>query len=479
MFNIFIAKLLSYYNPNIIVISNLFLILSFFTSMFSALFVFRYYDIKYPLALFGALLFSLTHYHFARISHGHYLLASYFSIPIWSLVAINIMIDKPLILTSNRLIDNLCKFLGIVILGATGIYYAFFGCFFIVLACCTKVSSCNSGKKLIRGAKVIIPVLIVVALQLLPSLFYHHLHGQSLSPYVRIPYESLLYGLRLTTLFIPPSMYHSKRALGEDWSSFMGLVSICGFIYLLGCNFTRRAISDDKVISSLTTLNLGAILLGCVGGFGYMFANIISPQIRCYSRISIFIVFFALFALLKLIQNISTKNSNSPYVIYLAIALGVALSIPFKDSFTFQATETVITSAKNDSNFVHQLEYELPIDSAVFQLPYNDFPEGSNIYTMPCYENPILSFYSNKLFWSFAAPKGRPVAISYENTATVSVNELVQTLTGYGFKGVIINTHGYEDGGYMLIQKLNKLLHKEPLISSDKHYVFFSLVNYN
>jgi hypothetical protein len=85
----------------------------------------------------------------------------------------------------------------------------------------------------------------------------------------------------------------------------LGVIGSLGFLALLGCFLlgtpggTRRGESADVahrvLLRDVSILNLSAVLLGTIGGFGSLVALVISSKIRAYNRISIYIAFFSLF----------------------------------------------------------------------------------------------------------------------------------------------------------------------------------------
>src|SRR5205814_10536651 len=64
---------------------------------------------------------------------------------------------------------------------------------------------------------------------------------------------------------------------------------------------------DQRTLSLAALLTLAATLLATIGGLGSLFALLVSPQIRSYNRISIFIGFFALLAVVLLIDRAGAR----------------------------------------------------------------------------------------------------------------------------------------------------------------------------
>ena len=67
-----------------------------------------------------------------------------------------------------------------------------------------------------------------------------------------------------------------------------------GFLWLVGRFFWRRRENDDRIEDALAYLTVAAVALGTIGGLGASFNFYVTPMIRCYNRLSIYIAFFAL-----------------------------------------------------------------------------------------------------------------------------------------------------------------------------------------
>ena len=132
----------------------------------------------------------------------------------------------------------------------------------------------------------------------------------------------------------------------------------------------------------------------------------------------------------------------------------------------------------SDRQFATNIEKILPNGSAVFQLPYMDFPEPQVIpNAMGTYEPMSLYLYSRDLYWSYGATKGRAVDKWNKTTADLPLKAMLAKLKPAGYSGLVIDTYGYQDKGQSIIQKLNRELGESPLRSLDQHYVFYPLVS--
>ncbi|MBX9597260.1 MAG: hypothetical protein K2X04_01645 [Burkholderiales bacterium] len=471
-----------------IVITNLFYLLSFVLAALTSLWVLRYYKISYPLALAGAVVFTFLPYHFYR-STMHLFLSSYFTIPLWCAVITTIYQNGRIKLHSNNILNILFILLLSYVLSATGIYYTFFGCFFLICVAVIVWSEKRTSAAIISLTIIVLAVCFII-LQLAPSILYHAQHGANPLAAVRSSAQTEIYGLRIAHLLLSPEYERisflaniSNRynqifvsGLNESIYSHLGLISSCGFILLLLMIFIPRKFPDNTQLKLISKLNLLAVLFATTSGFAVLFSFFVTDMIRSVNRISIFIAFFAIFMVLYLLQCVISKFKIH-IIVYWLISIGVLYlaAIDQIDSSSFDNRKNIMPAA-SDKYFVSDIEQTLPKGSAVFQLPYMDFPEPRIISgTMGTYEPMSLYLYSRDLYWSYGATRGRDVDKWDKTTTALPVKAMLAKLKPAGYSGIVIDTYGYQDKGQSIIHELNHELGKSPLISLDHHYVFYSL----
>jgi phosphoglycerol transferase len=471
-----------------IIITNLFYLLSFALAALTSLWVLRYYKISYPLALAGAMVFTFLPYHFYR-STMHLFLSSYFTIPLWCAVITTIYQNGRSKLHSNNILNILFILLLSYVLSSTGIYYTFFGCFFLICAAIIAWSEKRTSAAIFSLIMIALAVFFVI-LQLAPSILYHAQYGANPLAAVRSSAQTEIYGLRIAHLLLSPEYERisflaniSNRynqifvsGLNESIYSHLGLISSCGFILLLLMIFIPRKFPDNTQLKLISKLNLLAVLFATTSGFAVLFSFFVTDMIRSVNRISIFIAFFAIFMVLYLLQCVISKFKIH-IIVYWLISIGVLYlaAIDQIDSSSFDNRKNIMPAA-SDKYFVSDIEQTLPKGSAVFQLPYMDFPEPRIISgTMGTYEPMSLYLYSRDLYWSYGATRGRDVDKWDKTTTALPVKAMLAKLKPAGYSGIVIDTYGYQDKGQSIIHELNHELGKSPLISLDHHYVFYSL----
>ncbi len=484
---------------NYVVVANSFYLLSFFTAVFTAFFVLRFLGLRYPLALAASLLFAFLPDHFLR-NESHFFLASYFSVPLWSLFAIKILTGERLLLSKNKFLDAGIKALILTIIASSGIYYTFFGCFFVFVALLMRyVLFRNEGIN--RSAiKILLVAVLVVGMNLAPSVFYHLTHGANPAVAERSVGDAEVLGLTLTQTILPeagdrwsvlahlrakydrtlPPILNNENA----WTS-LGIVGVVGLFILLGGLFCQRRVAAHPVLYAVTKLNFAGILLATVGGFGVLFALLLSPEIRGYNRISVYLGFFALYAVFYIVQVYLERRKSSLFVYsvsaFLLLNLGLLdqVSPDYAQPSYYTSGISVSEAFLSDQVFVAAIEKLLPPGSAVFQLPYTAFPEDTvhdNKFGNYSLERGYL--HSHDLRWSFAAMRGRQVANWQAAVTALPTAAMLKQLVFAGYSGIYIDRNSYADHGQFIENNLRALLKEAPMVSPAGDLSFFNLLSY-
>src|SRR5205814_2292803 len=112
---------------------------------------------------------------------------------------------------------------------------------------------------------------------------------------------------------------------------------------------------------------------------GSLFGLLVSPQIRAYNRISIFIAFFSFFAVALLLDKLGRKCEGSTrrrlgFQALLAVLL--ALGIADQTTWLLVPQYTPLKTAyQQEKEYVRRVEASVPSGAMIFQLPYTAFPE--------------------------------------------------------------------------------------------------------
>ena len=227
-----------------------------------------------------------------------------------------------------------------VVVASTGIYYALFGFFLMFVALLLR---CRTWRWLVTPAILTGVIFVTLFLNSVPTLLYRSEHGKNLEVPNRYPAQVEYFALRNTQM-LAPVMHHRVPALAKFSSSYydgaplvtenatacLGLIASAGFlillIWLVGL---RWQTAREPTLNALSAMNVCCVLLATMGGFCSLLAFGVSPVIRCFNRISIFIAFFALLAVLFAFEKLRERWSGSGgfgwgFSLVLLVGIGLA-----------------------------------------------------------------------------------------------------------------------------------------------------------
>lgn len=496
--NIAILKLLALITGNYAATLNLFFLLTFFLIVTTAYFSSVAMGLRPYFSLVLSVLYAFMPYHFLR-GESHLFLSSYFCIPI-SVYLMSIIygsIDHSQSVQRLRLPVILPL---LIIIGSTGIYYAYFSLFLFFTAGIFGFMKTRKKQHIYSMLICCAVVILVLIVNFAPSFLYQISHGRNDAAVSRYYLGAEIYALKISQLFLPMGGHrinafsrvgsNYNQVISSEGPAYIGLIGIAGFLFLLFSLVPR-----DKIIQSreraqirfLAIQTIASILLATVGGFGALIAYKVFQYIRAYNRISILIAFvsiFCAFLLIQILHNIlRSKIRNSIAFLAVSIALpSIFLFLGLLDETSKSYRLDYVTSTaifENEEEFVQRIESVSSTDAMVFQLPYVPFPENPPVNKMIDYQHFTAYLHSKHIRWSYGAMKGRDTAKRNEAISKLTPENMVDYLClDNNFSGIYIDLEGYPDAGTELKTKLEKKLNEKPLTSINKLRVFFDLANY-
>lgn len=501
-----LIKLISYFTKSYGLTMNIFYLLTFPLTTFTSMLVFRQFKISYSSSIFGSLIFTFISYHFLR-GENHLFLSTYYLVPLVIMVILWTYEDNTIIFGKDGKLNVFnFKFLISVficiLMGFSFVYYAFFSCYFLMVLGTILFLSRKDIRSLFTPVFFVGVITLSTIVNALPTIIYQQNMGSNLAIYARDPQEAEIYGLKIIQLFLPTpghripffynitSKYASTAPLcNENLTASLGIIGSIGCIFLLLWIFHRvinnctKSFELEQKFNALSVLNLSAILLGTVGGFSSIFSYFVYSQIRGYNRISIFIGFFSIFAivlLLDIARDRFKKNINSKILYCSFLILLLFGGILDQTSPTIMSSHSLNEKEfYNDEHFIKEIEATMPQDAMIFQLPYISFPEYPPQNKMLDYDHFKGYLHSNSLRWSYGAMKGREADYWQKSVSCKPPEEMVETLSLAGFSGIYIDSYGYSDSGSELISNFSEILMTAPLKSENGRLYFFDMTLYN
>lgn len=486
---VLIIRMIALFTDDHFLILNLTFLLSFPMIALAGLWSARRLGLSLPASALVAILFALLPYHFRR-GVGHLFLSLYMVVPLISMVTIRLAMGWGDRSTPDQSPGRAAVFLIALLTGLSGVYYPFFACGFLLLAIVIRYGKTRTISSVVPATLVLCVVMVIVVLALSPAILHSRTHD-SLDVIWRKPSDAERFGLKIAQLVLPITdhrihdfeevkiEYNRGPLNNENDLSSLGLVGTVGFLFLLWTALRSSwSRPGDPLISVLSAMNLWAILIGTIGGVGALFAVFVSPNIRAYNRISVFIAFFSLVAIGTMIDRL--RQSNRPWARTLVIPLVVLIVI----SGSLDQTNSKFTrfhgneEARSFARFGERIEEILPSGSRVLQLPYFPFPENGPVHGINDYEHFRPYLFTSGLSWSYGAIKGDYPDIWQRNLVSQPTERMIQGAALAGFDAIYIDRQGFPEGAENLLSSLDTVVLEKPLTSQNGRFSVYPLSRY-
>lgn len=498
-FNFAIFRLLALASSHWPLVINIFYLGTFPAIALSSAFVLRRLGAGMIEAASAGILFAFLPYHFFR-GEAHLLLAGYYMVPFAVLLVVFVLSDEPGVSvafrTAPRLRFNRRRLLALIcvcaVLGSSGTaYYAYFACFFLMLAGLIDVAAKRRAAGLLTALFACLLLALVVASNVAPTFIYARRHTEAAIA-ARQPSEAEFYGLKMAQLLLPVTNHrlaafarlkgrynHDAPLVNENNMSTLGAIASVGFLGVIGFALlsSRRRRSPFELFDHLGVLAVGGFLFGTIGGFGSLVSLLLFSQIRCYNRISVFLGFIGLAAVALVASRLRGKHVSGLWGSSLycfcsicLVVLGIADQVPATVAPDYKR---IAQSYGSDERFVARVESMMPARAMIFQLPYVRYPESPDVNRVLVHDLARGYLHSSNLRWSYGAVVGSAsdrwqVAVVGQPTA-----QLVRSVASAGFAGLYIDTFGYSDRAALLQQELSALGGGGPDVVSEDHRLLF------
>lgn len=429
-----------------------YLIVTFILDACSMALLLRKINIRYEVSFTIAVLFTAAPFHFYRyLVHATLSNYMYFAITMYlALYILGIVKEE-----KKWKICFCCILSGL----GYGYYYAF-GLMILAAAYVMKWIRSESGKEALKKIWVFLLVAAAIFVGLLPKIIYGLLYGSNHAVGNRRAVEQELYGLKIIQMLLPPDYsrfeflnamnraYTSKAPLvNENGSASLGLVASVGFLILCVslivsfCTVKKKKTKEQILVDFLSLSALILVLMGAIGGFGEIFNYLVTAQIRCYNRSSIYIAGLSYMVIALLLNKLrQEKRKLSGLLCGSILLLGLADQVKIL-SDNWQ--EPVKNTQQIYESFFSQAERQLDTGAMVYQLPYLDFPETSSFD----YKHFVGYLFTDTLKWSYGGVKGRNSAAKELYIDEGISYRFLEAIKEAGFDAVYIDLDGYEDGG--------------------------------
>jgi phosphoglycerol transferase len=457
---------------------NIYFLLGFSVTFAFGYAVLRAFRLCRSFAAAGAVAFVFLPFHFFRLAQLFY--TWYFVVPLFLYFGHRLFSGATLLTNEYRLwLSALAYFTVFGVLASFGAYYALFGVIVLLVSALAGTLAKRDNKIFLRGAIASIAVATGIVANAAPNLIHTIEYGSNPEVAQRTLAESEIYGLKLTQLLLPHSRHRSAKLrkvtqeyerhfpFNENRASSLGVVGSVGVLLsFASLLFTLAGRRVDKRVVFLGLIFLALFLVATIGGLSAIFALLVSPMIRGWNRISVFIGFTAIATFFILLESFLEKyfsnRCSSLTVLPCAVLISLFAIWDQTDPIYSPRTDAFRRQFLADREFVRKVESALPIGAAVYQLPYMAFPENGPLHHLNDYSLAIGFIHSESLRWSYAGMRGREGDYFYRHLTLEPIQRQVEVIRNLGFSGIYIDRKGYPDSGEAVERELQRLLGEGP-----------------
>lgn len=472
--------LCSLFTRNFALVFNLYVLIIPPLNTLSAYCVFRALDLRGPVAAAGAVTFGLCPYVQQRLG-GHMGLAACECIPLLVLLCFWCVEDDRFNCPGKgffRYKRNWLSLLFAWMIANNGIiYYPFYGCFLLCVAALCLLLRERSWKALLAPVITVAEIAFWVGMAFVPAVFGMLVGagGSVTEGAVRGTIGGDIYGMRISSLLLSPNGYGVGKIAGlitryrealardegilfnENGTGYLGILGIIGFLLLLAVLFTGTRFDRKPTLGSrlwlLARLNLAAVLLGTISGFGAL-VTIAVRMIRSHTRISGYIAFLCILGVALCAEELLRRLRGKKRAAVTA-ALVVLFGYAYWEQQGFfqpdyQGVQAVWAS---DADFVQRVEAQAGEGAVIYQLPYMKSFENGAVNKMADYTLYRGPLHSDTLRWSYGAADGSRNDSWNKATSELDPAALVTELRAQGVSGIYIDRDGYEEADWQALEQ--------------------------
>jgi hypothetical protein len=472
-------KVIGLFSDNPFTVSAIYFFLGFPLAALSMYWLARQRHIGRLGSVVAGVLFSVVPGH--QTMFQHLMLASYWVVPLGVWLVLRTALGEPLfrikvvwrdrVQRSSALSLNFTTAFCVLCIALGGIYYSAFTLLLLAVTLVVRLVATRDRRSAARAALLLITIG-AVSLAAVVSVAA----GQDKSTFVTTPgersfWESEVYAGKLMDLILP-WIHHRVDALQYLTVAYnsqttptleepaLGVIALSGVVALMVIMLSTlvplRVKPVHPELGMLGVLTLVAISFYSIGGLGSFVALFVTPQIRTWSRLVIFIALFGLLAVGHWVTVIRRKHRTLGLLAAVALLLiGVldqtnpALAPQYKD---------LRIEVADLSAFDHRIEARVTPGCSVFQLPIAPYPDNTPIHDMAGYAHFRPYLASSSLRWSYGAFDGTSLADWQFALPQKSTTALLDDLAGAGFCAVEVDQDGFADRGAKLDSQLTTLL---------------------
>lgn len=496
-----VVKFIGMFVDRPFLVSNIFFVLTFPLNALGAFVALRWRRVPRQLAVVGSVAFGLLPLHFMKGIDYLFFVSSYM-VPIGCAMVLTVLADEPLVIGRGRgrgwrgLLTprTAVFFLLCAAIASASVYYAVFTSILLAAAALARGVVSRSRRAFCEGMAGVAAIGLFAALNQLPTILYRLEHGGNTLVAVRSPGETEFYGLKLIQLVLPAPGHrvsfladitdryrNSSPVLGEP-STSIGLLASVGLAWLLvvvlsstlGSSASSAEFAEERRAGFSAVLGL---LWATTGGVAALISYTVTPQLRAWGRMSVFIAFFGIVGAVGLLARLQRRlGSPSGHGAFSALLASLLVLVALDQTTPDFAPDrlTIEREYRSDANFVRQIEDRLPAGSVILQLPYVAYPEVPPTHRLGVYDPLRPYLHSERLRWTFGAMKGRPQDW-HAHITDAPLRSLLAGAVAGGMTGLVVDRFGYADDAAALEAELGTIMGPPTGVAQTGRMLFWDL----
>lgn len=447
---------------------NLLLFLSFPLVAVLAYCSIRLTGLRGPLAVSLAVAFTMIPFHFAR-GLGHTSLATMYGAVTAVILAqligsgrVKEMLIPSKATQTKTKVTNYVILISLVFTTAwSGVYYAAFGLILMVAAWLWQFAT-NRTNTLINAIPIVAVGVIAIA-GFIPSLLALRADPPFISLGERLPYESVIFAgvLAIAILAAPISRlggpfatYNTEvtQAFGvapqyenttiSSYGTWITLAALILIAFSLLTRFRAR-------LGLLGLLLATTILFFVPWGLNFLFATLVTPQIRAWNRLIPVLLLLVILIAATILANMKASNVKITKVYpTLAIAVVILAVTAVESAWPFVApyregAQGGAQISQTAHDYTTAIDEQIPQNCGVLQLPHQVYPENGPLGDLKDYEHFWTSIVDSNKSWSYGAVKNTDAGAWLSALPEVPNTEEVDLLAQAGFCGIHLDTRAF------------------------------------
>lgn len=450
---------------------NLLLVLSFPLVGALAYVSIRLTGLRGPLAVALALTFTFIPFHFSR-GIGHTYLGVLYSAVTAVILAqligsgrVNQWLKRDASRSKKNTVLKRGALVVLVLVTAwSGIYFAVFALILMGTAWLWNLAQGQRGGALVRNAIPLIAIASLIVLAYIPALIARIADPPFAPLAVRLPYESVIFAGNLAAGILPAPIgfldfYNTKileafsAAPALENTEIANFGTVITFLALITIGLAAFT-SLRRNLGLLTSMLAVSILFFIPWGANYLFAGIISPQIRAWNRflpiILLIMLLLAATILANWLQqkkhNSTNRSTNRATIWILAAAITTVTTItqvvPFTNTYR-EATGAAAQTTMDAIQYTGLINNAIEQNCGVLQLPAAKYPENGNLLDMNDYEHFWTSLNDPSKSWTYGAVKNTSAAAWYNSLPEIPDSATTDLLARSGFCGIHVDLRAF------------------------------------